>query len=262
MSLTIQKYTPEIGLKDKVYFPTTPTDENAARKQFQDLFDQMLAMHNTLLQKLGSTEDGDSGADNIAGTPITGVDGSTVQEMLEDLKQQQVELTLGEVNFSDIAQSGDVTEDFIGTGAVTNGKIGSRAVTKDKIALANDGGVGTVNIDDGAVGTQQLAQLAVTPAILDTDAVITAKIKDANVTNPKLAADAVTTAKIADGNVTAAKIADATITGSKIAVSTVALSNLDAATQAKLAAERTRLITISSSSPSGGSDGDVWIKLI
>lgn len=39
-------YTPSDGLKNIVSFPTDPADEAAARKQIQDMFDQILALHN------------------------------------------------------------------------------------------------------------------------------------------------------------------------------------------------------------------------
>jgi hypothetical protein len=39
-------FDPVNGLKDTVVFPTDPVDETAARKQFQDMLDQMLVFHN------------------------------------------------------------------------------------------------------------------------------------------------------------------------------------------------------------------------
>jgi hypothetical protein len=40
-------YTPSDGLKNVTSFPTDPADETAARKQVQDVLDQILAFHNT-----------------------------------------------------------------------------------------------------------------------------------------------------------------------------------------------------------------------
>jgi hypothetical protein len=45
-------YTPSDGLKNVTSFPTDPADETAARKQVQDVLDQMLAFHNTHLADL------------------------------------------------------------------------------------------------------------------------------------------------------------------------------------------------------------------
>jgi hypothetical protein len=45
-------YTPSDGLKNVTSFVTDPADETAARKQVQDMLDQMLAFHNTHLADL------------------------------------------------------------------------------------------------------------------------------------------------------------------------------------------------------------------
>ena len=80
----------------------------------------------------------------------------------------------------------------------------------------------------GTIGTAQMADDAVTSAKIADDAVVSAAIAD----------NAVLTATISNANVTTAKIAN------------------DAVTAAKLE----RKFTISTSSPSGGSDGDIWFK--
>jgi len=80
----------------------------------------------------------------------------------------------------------------------------------------------------GTIGTAQIADDAVTSAKIDDDAVVSAAIAD----------NAVLTVNISNANVTTAKIAN------------------DAVTAAKLE----RKFTISTSSPSGGSDGDIWFK--
>ena len=95
-----------------------------------------------------------------------------------------------------------------------------------------------MNTLQGSIGTAQIAD----------DAITTAKILDANVTTAKIANNAITTALILDDNVTTAKIPDNAITTAKIPD--------DAITAAKLQ----RKFTISTSSPSGGSDGDIWFK--
>ena len=95
-----------------------------------------------------------------------------------------------------------------------------------------------MNTLQGSIGTAQIADNAIT----------TAKIADNNVTTAKIPNNAITTVKILDSNVTSSKIVDGSIIEAK-------LGN-DAVTAAKLQ----RKFTISTSSPSGGSDGDIWFK--
>ena len=76
----------------------------------------------------------------------------------------------------------------------------------------------------------------------------TAQIADDAVTNAKVADDAVNTAQLVDDAVTNAKVADD-------AVNTAQIVN-DAVSASKLA----RKFTISTSSPSGGNDGDIWLQ--
>ena len=76
----------------------------------------------------------------------------------------------------------------------------------------------------------------------------TISIEDDAVTNAKIADDAIRAAQISNNAVVTASILDSNISTSKIAN--------DAVTAAKLQ----RKFTISTSSPSGGSDGDIWFK--
>jgi hypothetical protein len=80
----------------------------------------------------------------------------------------------------------------------------------------------------GTLGTAQIAD----------DAVTNAKVADDAIQSAQLADDAVLTANISNANITTAKLAD------------------DAVTAAKLE----RKFTISTSSPSGGNNGDIWLQ--
>ena len=80
----------------------------------------------------------------------------------------------------------------------------------------------------GTIGTAQIADDAITSAKIDDDAVVSAAIAD----------NAVLTVNISNANVTTAKIANDAVTADKLE----------------------RKFTISTSSPSGGSDGDIWFK--
>lgn len=76
----------------------------------------------------------------------------------------------------------------------------------------------------------------------------TAQIDDNAITTAKISANQITTAKIASGAITSALITSDAVTTDKIAN--------DAVTANKLV----RKFTISTSNPTGGSDGDLWFK--
>lgn len=76
----------------------------------------------------------------------------------------------------------------------------------------------------------------------------TAQIADDAVTNDKVADDAIQSAQLADNAVLTANISNANITTAKLADNAVSAAKLE------------RKFTISTSSPSGGSDGDIWFK--
>ncbi len=97
-------------------------------------------------------------------------------------------------------------------------------------AYADGTNLNEVSLDTlgGTIGTASIADDAVTSAKIADDAVVSAAIAD----------NAVLTANISNANVTTAKIADDAVTADKLQ----------------------RKFTISTSSPSGGSDGDIWFK--
>ena len=76
----------------------------------------------------------------------------------------------------------------------------------------------------------------------------TASIADDAVTNDKIADDAIQTAQLADNAVQTVNISNANISTAKIADNAVTAAKLE------------RKFTISTSSPSGGNDGDIWFK--
>ena len=76
----------------------------------------------------------------------------------------------------------------------------------------------------------------------------TAQIDDDSITNAKIADNAILTANISNNQISSAKIIDANITEAKIENNAVTAAKLE------------RKFTISTSSPSGGNDGDIWFK--
>jgi len=105
-------------------------------------------------------------------------------------------------------------------------------------------------LDEGKIHAAYSDGTNVTEVALNTlgGTIGTASIADDAVTNAKIANDAVDSDQIAADAVTNAKVA-------ADAVNTTQLVN-DAVTAAKLE----RKFTISTSSPSGGNDGDIWFK--
>jgi hypothetical protein len=151
----------------------------------------------------------------------------------------------------------------------------------------------------GTVTATGLASDSVTTAKIVNDAVTTAKILDANVTTAKIANDAVTADKIASGAVGVSELASASVTAAKVA-SEVAGSGLvggagdalavnvddstieiqsdalrlkdlgvstakiaaNAVTNAKIDYTSVPQTTVSTSDPTGGKNGDIWVKVI
>ena len=76
----------------------------------------------------------------------------------------------------------------------------------------------------------------------------TAQIADDAVDNDKVAADAIQSTQLADNAVVTSKISNVNVTTAKIADNAITAAKLE------------RKFTISTSSPSGGNDGDIWFK--
>ena len=97
-------------------------------------------------------------------------------------------------------------------------------------AYSNGTNLTEISLDSlgGTIGTTQIAD----------DAVTNSKIANDAVENAQIASNAIQTSNISNVNVTTAKIADNAVTAAKLQ----------------------RKFTISTSSPSGGSDGDIWFK--
>ena len=175
----------------------------------------------------------------------------------------------------------EITQGSVADGSITLAKLAAEvtAIALGGAAASHTHGAGDIasgtldasripvldasKLDAGSVGSSQLALSAVT----------TQKIKDAAVTADKLAAlavlaqhianGAVTTQKLAKGAVTAEKIAALAITASLIADKTITAAKLAdniPYTKFGLAANQVRKITVGTAAPSGGSDGDVYIR--
>lgn len=234
MGFIRMKYTPEKGLKCTETFPSTPVSEDAAREQFQRLFDQVRDQVNALIEALENITTGSSGAENIGSAPVSGladangVNDVTVRGQIVRLKQQLdesvaalqqaiVEAAIGEVDVVSQIGAGDITGDMIAEGQIRAAHLAAGAVTPEKLdadAMAAlsvaDGSLTNDKLMDKSAGyegikSSKLADGAVIERVLADKAVSAAKIADGAVETAKIAGGAVTTAKIADGAVTKAK---------------------------------------------------------
>lgn len=168
-------------------------------------------LNSTLLAELAAVIDGDSGADNIGATAITGLAGTTVQSLLESLKTLTDGLTAG----TGLANS-SVTTAKIALLAVTAAQIANATITATQLA---DGAVTSAKILDGTISTTDLADAIITTAKLALLSVTTAQLADNSVTSAKIADGTIATADIADGAITSLKIADGAIINADINVS-------------------------------------------
>ena len=243
---------------------------------------------NTLIDELL----GANAAAQIGVDTITGLDVSNVQEALEAIVQELIGITQGAV------ANGSIDESKLSAAAVTAVKLADGAVTTSKLA---EGSVTGEKLAGLAVTADKLAGDAVTAVKLADGAVTFPKLADGAVTGAKLASGAIDNSKLAAGAVTAVKLADGAVTGAKLAANGVKAENIadgqiitrhlgyrqveteklsegavtasklagGSVTAAKFAADddtkrRTRRIFVSGSqpSPSGASEGDIWIKPI
>ncbi len=272
-------FDPPEGLRKQSAYKATPGSEEEAREQIQGRFDEIRDYINNRLVAMLEASTGISGADGIGSAAIGGLEEGetidlTVRSQIIRLKQQLdarvAELNsaitgeiFGTVDVVSLIGDGDIGGNLIAQGAVVTGHLADEAVTLGKLAAEV---LTSLSVADGALtGGKLMDAGTLIPGVDGGDdtvyeGITGAKLKAGTITETLLANNAVGTAKIQDANITAAKIASGAVTTDKLKDAHVTEAKLDAALQAKLAAERTRKINVSSSSPSGGSSGDLWLK--
>lgn len=204
MAFSRMAYTPATGLKDTTTFPTTPASEDAARKQIQDMFDQVTTNVNALIDALEDDTSGSSGAENTGSKAIPGVEVSegisavTVYDQIVAVKAIADSASAGLLTAGSISNS-----NMFGADVVTQTAIADDAVGADQLA-ANS--VVTASIVDDAVTQDKIADDAVGADQLADNAVATANIQNLSVTEGKIGAGAVTQTKIGDAAVGTAQL--------------------------------------------------------
>ena len=133
-------YTPGDGLKNKEAFKTTPVSEDAAREQFQRLFDQVKVQVNALMAALESVgnQNQPSGARQIGSAPIgllsyEGAAAETVWTQLAAMNEKVNEAISGGLSISEIIGDGDVVSSMLDDGAVTADKLADGSVSGSKL---------------------------------------------------------------------------------------------------------------------------------
>ena len=216
---------------------------------------------NALLDELT----GAAAAAQLGITTIPGFSADNIQTALEQIVQAMQNVTQGSVTDGSITLAklaADVTAIALGGAAASHthgaGDINSGVLNADRIPVLDGtklgtGSVGTAQLGAAVVTAEKLAALAVLAQHIANGAVTTQKLAEGAVTAEKIAALAITAALIADKTITAAKLADKTVTAEKLA------DNIPY-TKFGLAANQVRKITVGTAAPSGGSDGDVYIR--
>ena len=144
-----------------------------------------------------------------------------------------------------------------GTTSITASMITDERLNPNVCGLVTD----TLSIDTSVINAQFEELLNQLRTSIEQAA--GSEIIDGSITTSKIAQEAVTTEKIAEGAVTADKIAALIITADKLADKTVTAAKLAddiPYTKFGLSANQVRKITFGTAAPSGGSDGDVYIR--
>ena len=216
---------------------------------------------NALLNELTGT----TAAAQLGITTIPGFSADNIQTALEQIVKAMQDVTQGSVTDGSITLAklaAEVTAIALGGAAASHthgaGDINSGVLDAARIPVLDGtklgtGSVGTAQLGAAAVTAEKLAALSVLATHIAQNAVTAQKIAPGAVTAEKIAALAITAALIADKTITAAKLADKTVTAAKLADDIPY-------TKFGLSAEQVRKITFGTAAPSGGSNGDVYIK--
>ena len=243
MSIQEQKITPEAVAANGVQ--SQPDKLTGTAAQNKKVFDNLVTAvvrerFNALLGELT----GESAAAQLGIMTIPGFSAGNIQSALEQIVTAMQEITQGSVADGSITLAklaAEVTAIALGGAAASHthgaGDVSSGVLDEARIpALSGD------KLLTGAVTEEKLGAAAVTGEKLAALAVLATHLAQGAVTTQKLADKAVTAAKIADKTVTAAQLAD----------------NIPY-TKFGLSANQVRTITAGTASPSGGSDGDIYL---
>ena len=254
MSIQEQKITEAAVAESGVQ--SQPDKLTGTAAQNKKVFDNLVTSvvrekFNALLDELTGT----SAAAQLGITTIPGFSADNIQTALEQIVKAMQDVTQGSVTDGSITLAklaAEVKAAALGGAAAVHthgaGDIASGTLESSRIPVLDGTKLGA-----GSVGTEQLGAAAVTSAKLAALAVLSTHLAQGAVTTQKIAEGAVTAEKIAALAVTAALIADKAVTADKLADDIPY-------TKFGLAADQVRKITFGTAAPSGGSNGDVYIR--
>ena len=254
MSIQEQKITEAAVAESGVQ--SQPDKLTGTAAQNKKVFDNLVTAvvrekFNALLDELTGT----TAAAQLGITTIPGFSAGNVQTALEQIVQAMQDVTQGSVTDGSITLAklaADVTAVALGGAAASHthgaGDINSGVLDAARIPVLDGTKLGT-----GSVGTAQLGAAVVTTEKLAALSVLATHIAQGAVTAQKIAPGAITADKIAALAITTALLAPNAVTAEKLA-------NDIPYTKFGLSAEQVRKITFGTAEPSGGSDGDVYIR--
>jgi hypothetical protein len=209
---------------------------------------------------------------------FTAIDADEANELTSTYSAQGHIVYQGASTFTGLAigTAGQVLKVNSGATAPEWGQVPTAGIADDAVTAAK--------IATDAVGSAEIAANAVTATEIASDAVTTAKILDGAVTSGKIldgtivdgdinASAAIALSKLATGalptaiTVASANIVNGTIVAEDLAsdsVTTAKILNANV-TNAKInngASGDVALVTVSTSDPTGGKNGDIWVKVV
>lgn len=204
---------------------------------------------NELVSKYGTNGDivvhGSTGLKTVS----TGGSGNNNKVLVADSTVTDGGVKWATIN-ADIIADSSITSGKIADGAIVNADINaSAAIALSKLAtgaLPTDITVASANLVNGTIVEADLADSAVTSAKIADGTIVNADINaSAAIAYSKLAlSNSIVAGDITSDAVTTAKILDANVTNAKLDYSTVPQ------------------MTVSTSDPSGGKNGDIWVKVV
>lgn len=274
MSIQEQKITEAAVAESGVQ--SQPDKLTGTAAQNKKVFDELVTAvvkerFNALIDELTGT----TAAAQLGIATISGFSADNIQTALEEIIGAMQEITQGSVadgsitlaklaaEVTAIALGGAAASHTHGAGDIASGTLDASRIPVLGASKLDAGSVGSSQLASSAVTTQKIKDTAVTADKIASLAVLTQHIANGAVTTQKLAEGAVTGDKIIDGAITRSKIQQYAITTEKIlwaAVTADKLADNIPYTKFGLAADQVRKITVGTAAPSGGSDGDVYIR--